>query len=150
MFIRDLTVFFIIQLAMISFAHAEAYQEGKEGWKWNLKWWRIQLPNGYWYTAYHIFMYWVTLPLLIFGIPIALLGWNSHIFLVLLFSYLIGSTLEDFVWFVVNRDYPLSKWNPRDTKWYPWFTLGKFSLPLSYIIKLAASLALIIPIIQSY
>src|SRR3990167_1073944 len=134
--VRDLSIFLVVQIAMIFFSHAEAYQEGKEGWKWNPKWWRIRLPAGYWYTAYHIFIFFITLPLLVFGIPLILVGWDTHLFLILLVSYLVGTTLEDFTWFLVNRDYPFSKWNPKDTRWYPWVALGRLSLPLSYVIKI--------------
>lgn len=150
MLLQDSFLFFIILLAMLFFAHAEAYQEGKNGWKWNTKWWRIPLPHGYWYTAYHIFMYFLTFPLLIFGIPFAIVGWNNHLMKVLLFSYLLGSILEDFTWFVVNRDYSFKNWNPKDTRWYPWITIGNFSLPLSYCAKFLFCLLLLFFIFKDY
>src|SRR3989344_4693439 len=106
MLYKDLLIFLAIQLAMVSYSHAEAYQEGKEGWKWNPKWWRIRLPRGYWYTAYHFFAFYLTFPILIFIVPMILVGWSTHLFLVLLFSYLVGTILEDFTWFLVNKDYP--------------------------------------------
>jgi len=150
MLIKDILIFLAIQLAMISFSHAEAYQEGKDGWKWNPKWWRIPLPGGYWYHSYHIFVFYLTFPILIFLIPLILVGWNTHLILVLFISYLIGSTLEDFIWFLVNKDYPFRKWNPKDTRWYPWISIGKLNLPLSYFIKLLISIFLFLLLLKDY
>lgn len=150
MVLRDLFLFLIIQVAMVCLSYVEAYSEGSQGWKWNPKWWRIPLPGGYWYHSYHVFLFLLMLPLLIFGIPFALIGWDSHIMLVLFFSYLMGAGLEDFLWFVVNPEYPFNKWNPRDTRWYPWITVGKFSLPLSYVIKILAGVVLFYFIYQDW
>lgn len=119
MIIRDIAIFIIIQLAMILFACAEAYMEGKEGWKWNPAWWRIKLPNGYTYNAYHIFAFILFFPLVLIVLPLVVAGWNPHLFLVLVFSYVVGGRVEDFTWFVVNPLHPLSKWNPQETRWYP-------------------------------
>ncbi|OGG13813.1 hypothetical protein A2875_00950 [Candidatus Gottesmanbacteria bacterium RIFCSPHIGHO2_01_FULL_46_14] len=135
MILRDILLFLTIIVAMMFYAHAEAYMEGKNGWTWNPAWWRIKLPNGYTYTAYHVYAYYLTFPLLVFGLPLLLVGWNTHLMLVLSFSYIIGTGVEDFTWFVVNPLYPFGKWNPRQTRWYPWVSIGRFSLPLSYVAR---------------
>ncbi|PJC80088.1 hypothetical protein CO009_02780 [Candidatus Shapirobacteria bacterium CG_4_8_14_3_um_filter_35_11] len=137
---QEILIFITIQIAMVCWAFWESYMEGDTGWTWNPKWWRIKLPKGYTYTAYHIWAFWIFAPIVFIVLPLISAGFSWRLFWLLTGSYLFGSVIEDFTWFVVNPCYPFSKWNPRDTLWYPWFTIGKFSLPLSYIAKLAISL----------
>lgn len=142
--VKDLSTFAIIQLAMICYACAEAYMEGAEGWKWNPSWWRIHLYKNYYYNAYHFFVYYGVFPLLIILLPLLLVGFTLHFFLVLCISFIVGLRVEDFTWFVVNPLHPLSKWNPKDTRWYPWVKLGTFSLPLSYVISFFVTIILLL------
>ncbi|OGG29836.1 hypothetical protein A2971_03505 [Candidatus Gottesmanbacteria bacterium RIFCSPLOWO2_01_FULL_46_21] len=150
MILRDILLFFLIQIAYAAFAHAEAYMEGKEGWKWNSSWWHIPLPGGYTYTAYHVYMYVFTLFILTIILPLVVNGWEWHLFYVLGFSWCIGSNLADFLWFVVNPLYPLSKWNPKDTRWYPWITKGSFHIPRAYVIRFAIAVLLLFPILRDW
>ena len=138
MILRDVTIFFVIQVAMALFAFAEAYMEGPNGWKWNPKWWRINLPGGFTLNSYHVFVFGGMFPLFL-SLPLVMYGWDRHVFLVLLFSYVVGIILEDFLWFVVNPDYPFRKWNPKETRWYPWVRIGKFAIPLPYVFVLFVS-----------
>ena len=146
---RDILLFFIIQVSFLSFAHAEAYLEGNTGWTWNPAWWRFRLPGGYWYSAYHVYMYVVTLPLLIM-LPLVVIGWDWHLFFVLVFSWCIGSNLADYAWFVVNPLYPLKKWNPRQTRWYPWISIGSWHIPRSYAIRFFIAILLLFPIVRDW
>ena len=146
MMVRDLFIFILIQLAFAAYAHAEAYMEGKDGWKWNSKWWHIPLGGGFTYTAYHVYFYAITLPILIFGVPIVLLGFDWHLIRVLVFSFCIGSNLGDFLWFVVNPDYSLKKWNPKETRWYAWTKVGRWSIPRAYLIRFLIA-AILLPFI---
>lgn len=150
MILRDITVILLIQIAMVLFACSEAYMEGAGGWKWNPAWWRIKLPGGYTYTAYHFFTFVGFLPLLIIVFPLVIVGWDTHLFRVLLFSYIIGTRVEDFMWFVINPLFPLRKWNPKETTWYPWVTIGKFSIPLSYLINFSVAAFLFYFIFQDW
>ncbi|HLD25118.1 MAG TPA: hypothetical protein VJB96_04350 [Patescibacteria group bacterium] len=150
MIAKDLVIFFTIQLAMIFFACAEAYMEGKEGWKWNPAWWRIWLPGGYTYTAYHVFAFLLFFPLVFIVLPLVVAGWDRHVFLVLLFSTIIGGRVEDFTWFVVNPLHPLSKWNPRETRWYPWMKIGAINLPVSYVGNGIVAIILLLLILNDY
>lgn len=150
MVIRDLLVFVLIQLAFAAYAHAEAYMEGKDGWKWNPKWWAIPLPGGFTYTAYHVYVYAIMLPLLIFGVPLTIIGWDWHLLFVLIFSFCTASNLGDFLWFVVNPDYPLSRWNPRDTRWYGWYHVGRFFIPRAYLIRFIIAFILLPFIIRAW
>lgn len=150
MVLRDLAIFLTIQIAMILFASAEAYMEGKKGWKWNPAWWRIRLPNGYTYTAYHVFIYILFFPLILIVLPIVVAGWDRHLFLLLIFSYVVGGRVEDFTWFVVNPLHPLSKWNPRETRWYPWMKIGSFHLPVAYVVHSLIAVVLFIFLVQDW
>jgi len=135
MSLKELLIFGVIQLAMVAWSCWESYMEGDSGWKWNPKWWRIYLPGGYTYTAYHIWAFWIFAPLVIIVLPLLVAGFSWRLLWLLVAALLFGSIIEDFMWFVVNPCYPFSKWNPRETKWYPWLKIGKFALPLSYVVK---------------
>ena len=144
MFLRDILLFLTIQAAMAIFALAEAYQEGKHGWKYNHRWFSVPIPGGYWLHAYHVFMFVGIFPLFLFVLPILIAGWNTHLFLILLFSYLIGLVLEDFLWFVVNPQFSFKKWNPRYVRWYPWIRIGNHAIPLMYVVVFALATLLLI------
>jgi|SRR3989344_9321145 len=128
---------------MVVFAICEAYMEGEGGWKWNPKWWRIKLPKGYSYTAYHMWAYFVFGPLVFIFFPLLIAGFSARFFWILVAGYLLGTTIEDFMWFVVNPYYSLAKWNPKEVKWYPWVQLGKLAIPVSYVIKLSLAAAIL-------
>jgi hypothetical protein len=144
---NELVLFIVIQLAFVSMAFWEAYMEGKDGWAKRQCGWKLKLPWGngkYHYTAYHFWLFYVFMPLLIFGVPFAIAGFSWRLLIILALAFIVGTRLEDFLWFVVNPKYPFSKWNPKDTKWYPWLTIGKFSIPVSYVVWLLAAAALLV------
>jgi hypothetical protein len=131
---NETLVFITIQIAMVFYACAEAYMEQDTGWRQNDRWFRINFGR-YNYTAYHIFAYWLALPLIIIGLPTLLLGYGSKLVLFLFASYLIGTIVEDFTWFLVNPHYSWRKWHPDYTQWYPWIRIRRFYLPMSYAVK---------------
>lgn len=131
---RDIGIMAIIIVALASFSVVEAYQEGPQGWKLNPKWFRLRLTKKYFLTAYHVVMFLFLFPVFIFVLPLYLVGWSMHLFAVLLFSYLVGIVVEDFLWFVVNPEFAFSKWNPFHTSWYPWVRMGKVAIPVPYIV----------------
>ncbi len=139
MVLQDFLLFLTIQAAMALFALAEAYQEGKHGWKYNHRWFSVPLPGGYWLHAYHVFIFLGIFPLFLFVIPLLLVGWNTHLFLVILFSFLMGLVLEDFLWFVVNPQFSFKKWKPKYVRWYPWVQIGTVAIPLGYLVVLLLS-----------
>jgi hypothetical protein len=140
---NEILVFLVIQAASVAMAFWEAYMEGKDGWAKRQCGWRLYLPWGNHYTAYHIWLFFVFMPLLIFGLPFALVGFSWRLLVLLLFSYLFGTRVEDFLWFVVNPKYPFKKWNSRDTKWYPWMKIGKFEIPTSYVVSIVIEIILL-------
>ncbi|TSC92310.1 MAG: hypothetical protein CEN89_763 [Candidatus Berkelbacteria bacterium Licking1014_7] len=131
---QDWLVFLVVQAAMVATAFWEAYIEGADGWAKNQVGWKVCLGK-FTYTAYHFWLYWVMFPLLL-ALPLVVIGWDGHLFWVLVFSYLVGATVEDFLWFVVNPVYPLRKFNPVDCDWHPWIILGRFYIPTPYVIRL--------------
>src|SRR3989338_3221817 len=134
LYMNELLVFLTIQGAMIFYACSEAYMERDTGWTQNEMWFRINFGN-YNYTAYHIFVYWLAFPMAIILLPNLIIGFDMKMSLFLLVCYLIGTIVEDFTWFVVNAHYPLKKWNPHQTQWYPWLKIRWFYIPATYVIK---------------
>lgn len=141
---NKILIFSIIQVAMVAFAYSEAVLEGEEGWARDKKCWRFRINKNYDYTSYHLITYYILFPILIIFLPLSIVGFQSHLFWLLLASYLIGTIFEDFMWFVFNPVRPFAKWNPEETTWYPWVKIGKFASPLSYVVKLAMGILILI------
>lgn len=141
---KEALIFFIVQVAMVAFAYSEAVLEGEEGWARDKKCWRFRTIKNYDYTSYHLVTYYILFPILIIFLPLAVSGFDSKLFWLLVASYLIGSILEDFMWFVFNPVRSFSTWNHKDTTWYPWVKIGKFATPWSYLIKLALGVMILI------
>lgn len=132
---KQIYVFLLIQLAMISFSYTEAVLEGYEGWAKDRKVWRFKVSINHDYTSYHLVTYYILFPLVIIALPLLVAGFSWQLFWLLLASYLIGSIFEYFMWFVFNSERPFKKWNPKDTTWYPWLVIKRFALPVSYVVK---------------
>jgi len=145
---KHLEIFLLIQLIMVFFAYSEAVLEGEEGWAKDRKCWRFKISRHHDYTSYHIITYFVVFPLAIIILPQLLAGFSWSLAWLLFGSYLIGTILEDFMWFVLNPARPFSKWNPIDVPWYPWMKIGKISVPVAYVIKAAAGVAILIYLVK--
>ena len=137
---KNLEIFILIQLIMIGFAYSEAVLEGKEGWAKDRKCWRFKISKNHDYTSYHLITYYFVFPLAIIILPQVLAGFSWNLTWLLFGSYLTGTILEDFMWFVFNPERPFSKWNPVDTYWYPWIRISRISIPLAYLVKLIAAI----------
>lgn len=136
-------VFCLIMVSMAAFAYVEAVLEGDEGWARDKKVWRFKIGWGYDYTSYHIVTYYFLFPLLVILLPLSIAGFSWSFFWFLLASYLLGTIIEDFLWFVFNPKRPFRSWNPDQTKWYPWVKFGRVALPVSYVIKLIAAILIL-------
>ncbi len=143
-FHQMLIIFVLVLIAMVAFAYSEAVLEGEEGWARDKKCWRFRYHKNYDYTSYHVITYYILFPILIILLPIAVAGFSFQLLWLLLSAYLIGSILEDFMWFVFNPVRSFASWNPKDTTWYPWIKIGKFATPLSYFVKFLLGLAILI------
>ena len=141
---KQIYVFLLIQLAMISFSYTEAVLEGYEGWAKDRKVWRFKVSKNHDYTSYHLVTYYILFPLVIIALPLLVAGFSWQLFWLLLASYLIGSIFEDFMWFVFNPERPFKKWNPKDTTWYPWLVIKRFALPVSYVVKFVIGVLMLV------
>jgi hypothetical protein len=115
----------------------EAYIEGKHPWAGNQVGWKKQISKRISITAYHfwidvMFFFFLTLPLVIYGWDLKLLG-------IIISASFIGFIIEDFCWFIINPYYSLKKFNKKDVYWYPWFKFGKIQIPVGYVIGIIIS-----------
>lgn len=119
---------------MIANAFWEAYVEGRNPWDkrkvgWILKIGKFTLPG------YHFYLFLVMWPLLL-SLPLVVYGWNTRLFGILLSAYSSGLILEDFMWFVVNPEVKFSEFNSNFANYYPWLKIGRFEIPMGYIVGL--------------
>ena len=55
-------------------------------------------------------------------------------------AYLAGTVIEDFFWFVVNTEISFKEaWNPKFASYYPWLVIGKFRIPVLYLVGIGLS-----------
>ena len=99
-----LKIFFVIWLAMLALSFVEGYVEGRNPRHHRKLGWKIKLPGGYYYPAYHFFLFIIMLPSLI-SLPIIIVGWDLELFGILLSAYSTGLIIEDFFYFIVNPEF---------------------------------------------
>ncbi|MCH8067120.1 MAG: hypothetical protein IIC69_00900 [Nanoarchaeota archaeon] len=132
-------IFIWIWAAMVANGFWEAYVEGKRAWDEGKLGWKIKTKKRVWLTAYHFWLFFVmwplllTLPFIIFGFDLKLLG-------ILLSAFFSGLIIEDLTWFIVNPVFKLKHFNSNYVEWYPWLKIGKFEMPLYYLIALILSI----------
>lgn len=115
----------LIWIILISFtvAQTEIQIEGKDGWAKNLPTWRIKnkltdlLFNGNPLTGYHFWMF--SSIFLLFHTPFIFnLNWSLKNELAILASYTFFLVIEDFLWFVLNPNYGIRKFNKVHVTWH--------------------------------
>lgn len=131
----------IIKYFIFSFISAvllslfEIQTEGKHGWAEKLPTWKFEskilnmLPGlrGP-VTGYHIYLF--TMILFLVHIPFMFMRWDIHTEVIILSSYLLIISLEDFFWFVFNPHYGIKKFKEKHVSWHEdW--LGP--VPLQYV-----------------
>ena len=137
--VKILLIFIWIYLAFIAMSFWEAYVEGKNAWDRKKYGWKIKLGK-YCLPAYHFYVFWIMWPLLL-TLPLVIYGWNLELFGILISAYFSGMIIEDFFWFVVNPTMKFrDSWNPKFANYFPWIVLGKFRIPLNYIIGIVIAL----------
>ncbi|RJQ17257.1 hypothetical protein C4573_04360 [Candidatus Woesearchaeota archaeon] len=134
-------IFIITILAMIATGFWEAYMEGAHPWAEQQVGWTIQITKSYSLTAYHFFAFWIMFPLLLIVFPMVLLGFSWQLLGITISAFSVGLLVEDFTWFLVNPKFPLRNFNSANVKWYSWLKLGKFEIPLGYVIGIVISIA---------
>jgi len=127
----DWAIFLYIQAVFVSIAAWESHID-PEGWAKTGQGWRIKIGARE-LTGYHFWCWLVMLPLLLL-MPLAIYGWDKHLFIVLAVSAFIGIVIEDFLWFVFNPKFTVAKWNSEYAKWHWWIKIGKFEIPEFYIL----------------
>ena len=126
-----LKIFFVIWLAMLALSFVEGYVEGRNPWHHRKLGWKIKLPGGYYYPAYHFFLF----------IPIIIVGWDLELFGILLSAYSTGLIIEDFFYFIVNPAVRFKEFFTDFTDYYPWVKIGNRKiLPLGYPIGIFVSI----------
>ncbi|MFH1833249.1 MAG: hypothetical protein ABH816_03780 [Candidatus Levyibacteriota bacterium] len=131
-------IFTWIYLAMIAMSFWESEVEGRKVWDKGKLGFKIHLGK-YCLPAYHIFLFWVMWPLLL-SLPLIIYGWNLKLFGILASAYLSGIVIEDFMWFIVNPAIKFKdSFNSQFASYYPWLKLGKFEIPVLYLVGLTLS-----------
>ncbi|MET3108437.1 hypothetical protein AAKU67_002985 [Oxalobacteraceae bacterium GrIS 2.11] len=127
------------------FAKVEIQIEGAEGWAVNLPTWRIEqhlLLTLFWggraMTGYHAWMF--TFIALIFHLPLFMMGSLSwHLEARVISCIMLFWVIEDFLWFVMNPAFGLSRFKPENVTWHPNWVLGA---PVEYWGASAGGLAM--------
>jgi len=116
----------------------EAYIEGKDPWAKRQVGWTWHLTPKWTITAYH-FWVWVMLAFFL-TLPLAVNGWSTPLFGMLLSAAAIGMIVEDFLWFVINPKFPFRNFNAAQVYWYPWLKIGRIQIPMPYLFGIAIAL----------
>ena len=129
--VPDWAIFLYVQAIFISISFFESYAD-PVGWGRAMPGWRIKTPIRE-LTAYPFWSWLVMMPLF-FGLPFFIFGWNVHVFWVILASYLIGTVIEDTLWFHLRPNFGMAKWNSQHADFHHWIKIGKFEVPEFVII----------------
>jgi hypothetical protein len=124
-----------VLLSAFIYAKLEIEIEGRQGWAAGLPTWRVEnhvlldlFFGGRPLTGYHVWSF--VLFLLLFHMPFFFNGsWSARGELNVLGGYFLFWVVEDFLWFVMNPDFGLSKFNKEYAWWHKRWILG---LPLEY------------------
>ena len=130
-FFRALAFTFFVAYCV---AKLEINIEGKHGWAENLPTWRKKYSamKLFWgkspATGYHLWLF--TSIFVFFHFPFFLVGeWSLAWELRITSLYFFFWIIEDFLWFILNPYFGLSKFNKKNIPWHPnWFG----PLPMSY------------------
>jgi hypothetical protein len=135
------TNLYIFLLATI-FALLEIQIEGSQGWAKNLPTWRLKKQIlGKELTGYHLLIF--SLAFLIFHFPYA---FDYQLTLIhelkILSLFFLFVVLWDFLWFVLNPNFPLKSFKKENIWWHKnWF----LKTPIDYFLGILASFLIILP-----
>ena len=123
-------------------AQLEIQIEGPHGWAARLPTWRWDSPGvlrwaGKPITGYHVFL--MLFILLFIHLPMMYLGFSLQREAELMSLFFMLAVFWDFLWFVCNPHFGLSRFRPDQVWWFRSWTLG---LPSCYFSGLALSLAI--------
>jgi hypothetical protein len=124
-----------VLLSAFFFAKLEIEIEGRDGWAAGLPTWRVEnhvlldlFFGGRPLTGYHVWSF--VLFFFLFHMPFFFTGsWSVRGELNVLGGYFLFWVVEDFLWFVMNPNFGLKKFNKEHALWHKRWILG---LPLEY------------------
>lgn len=133
-----------IVLIAICLAYFEVQIEGPNGWASALPTWRIDSPSVTWIfggrpvTGYHVALN--ILLLLFFHWPFVFKKWNLSDEIKIFSSFTILAVIWDFLWFVINPNFGLEKYNRSNIWWFKNWFLGfpvdyYFGLLMTFVIR---------------
>ena len=132
----DIIILFYIISIFISIAFWEAYIEGNGGWAANQVGWNIKMKVGVLkrpLDAYHFWSWIVMIPMFLM-LPFVMFGFNLHLFWLVVIGFLLGTVIEDYLWFVINPAFPYKDFNPKKVWWHYWIGFGEYKVPELYIV----------------
>ena len=129
--VPDWAIFLYVQAIFISISFFESHIDPL-GWGRTQQGWKVKTPIRE-ITAYHFWCWLVMMPLF-FMLPFFIFGWDWHVFWVILASYFIGTVIEDTLWFHINPNFTMAKWNQHYADWHKWIKIGNFEVPEFIII----------------
>lgn len=129
--------FTFVFAAAIIWALLEIQIEGENGWAGKLPTWRFIINVKYFWqneiTGYHVFL--MIFIILLLHTPFLYVPWSIFLEMQIVAFYLLVNTLEDFLWFILNPAFGLSKFDKEHIPWHRNWVLG---LPSSYWLTLPA------------
>ena len=135
-----------IAILAFFFANVEIQIEGGAGWAANLPTWRIEshpLLDIFWggkpMTGYHLWIF--SFMALAFHLPVFMTGrFSLKLEARILGSVMVFWIVEDFLWFVLNPAFGLSRFRPESVPWHKHWVLG---VPVDYVVFLVLGSLLI-------
>ena len=135
--------FAFILITSFLLALAEIQIEGKFGWAKKLPTWRKKISIGkfkFEITGYHLFFFGGLFAMLQFRFVFQPFTIKDE--LLTISAYLFMVIVEDFLWFLLNPNYGLRKYNKKFVYWYQTWFLG-FPIIYFFFIPLAILLLFI-------
>ncbi len=134
-----------VSLLAFVFAKLEINIEGEAGWAANLPTWRIDKHwlldvffGGRPMTGYHAWA--LSFSALVFHFAALLVPWSWVLECRVLASLMWFWIFEDFLWFVMNPAYGLSRFRPAHV---PWHKVWLFGVPVDYLRFLVIAVGLL-------
>lgn len=131
-------IFIWVAIAFIIMSYLEKTIEGPNAWAKKSYGWKFKISKNLSITEYHL-TFWTFILMLGF-LPFIIYGFNLKLLGILISAFAVGFIVEDFFYFVVNPYWGLKNFNKRNAGWYPWLKIGRFQIPLSYIVGIALAI----------
>jgi hypothetical protein len=125
---------------MIATSFWEAYVEGRNCWDKKKLGWKLKIGKHFVLPAYHFYLFVIMWPLLL-SLPLVIYGWNTKLFGILFSAYLLGATIEDIGWYVVNPKVKFKEFFTSFSDYFPWIKInGKKIIPVNYVVSFILAL----------